>query len=114
VTTQVVLRLRADAGQALFEVEDQGPGIAPADLQQLTQRFWRSGPQAGCGLGLAIVQAIVQRCAGRLEFDNRQDGLSVLLQLPLRTFAPISPAATGPGMIAQDAEARARSQPHEL
>jgi signal transduction histidine kinase len=114
VTTQVVLRLRADAGQALFEVEDLGPGIAPADLHQLTQRFWRTGPQAGCGLGLAIVQAIVQRCGGRLDFDNRPVGLSVLLQLPLRTFAPISPAPTGSGTMAQGAEARARSQPHEL
>lgn len=113
-TTQVVLRLRVDAGHALFEVEDQGPGIAPADLQQLTQRFWRSGPQAGCGLGLAIVQAIVERCAGRLDFDNREGGLSVLLRLPLRTAAPIGAEPVGPSTLAQGAAARARSQAHDL
>jgi signal transduction histidine kinase len=114
VTTAVVLRLRADAGQALFEVEDQGPGIAPADLQQLTQRFWRSGPQAGCGLGLAIVHAIVQRCAGQLDFDNRKGGLRVLLRLPLRTNASISPGYDGPSTLAQGATERTRSHTHDL
>jgi two-component system OmpR family sensor kinase len=35
-------------------------------------------------LGLAIVQAIVQRCAGSLRFDNQGDGLRVSLQVPAR------------------------------
>jgi signal transduction histidine kinase len=113
-TTQVVLRLRADAGRASFEVEDQGPGIAPDDLQQLTQRFWRNGPHAGCGLGLAIVQAIVQRCAGQLDFDNREGGLSVMLQLPLRTVATVSPGYGAPLPEVAGAGTRARSQTHEL
>jgi two-component system sensor histidine kinase QseC len=112
MTSQVVLRLRTDGGRALFEVEDQGPGIAPADLQLLTQRFWRSGPQAGCGLGLAIVQAIVQRCAGQLDFDNRDGGLSVVLRLPLRTVAPISPGFSGPSAVVPGT--RAHSHTHEL
>ncbi len=86
-TTQVTLQLYTEPGQALFEVIDQGPGIVDADLQLLTQRFWRSGPQAGCGLGLAIVQAIVQRCAGRLVFRSEDNGLTVRLQLPLQDTA---------------------------
>jgi two-component system OmpR family sensor kinase len=113
-TTQVVLRLNIEAGQAVFEVEDQGPGIAPADLQQLTQRFWRNGPQAGCGLGLAIVQAIVQRCAGQLVFDNREGGLSVYLHLPLRTLAPVNLPSSESSPVAGIAEPRARSQTHDL
>ncbi|MGH8465119.1 MAG: two-component sensor histidine kinase, partial [Pseudomonas sp.] len=48
-------------------------------------RFWRTGQSGGCGLGLAIVQAIVQRCAGSLRFDSRADGLRVLLQIPVRS-----------------------------
>lgn len=105
--TQVVLGLRTEGGRLIFEVCDRGPGIAPDDLQQLTQRFWRSGPQAGCGLGLAIVQAIVQRCAGRLSFANTQGGLHVRLGLPLRLLE----SAHGQGQPARQ-ETRARS--HEL
>jgi signal transduction histidine kinase len=88
-TTPIVLRVTAVTGQACFEVLDEGPGIAPADLLQMTQRFWRSGAQAGCGLGLAIVQAIVQRSAGSLTFENRAPGLGVRLQLPLQPAAAV-------------------------
>ncbi len=81
---RVELSLVTEAGNACFRVRDHGPGIAREDLQHLTQRFWRSGTSAGCGLGLAIVQAIVQRCVCSLRFDNHADGLSVELQMPLR------------------------------
>jgi len=70
-----------------FMVRDHGPGIAADDLQHLTERFWRHGQSGGCGLGLAIVQAIVQRCAGSLRFDSQGDGLRVLLQVPARSGA---------------------------
>lgn len=72
-----------DADKVCFRVRDHGPGIANEDLQHLTQRFWRNGKSAGCGLGLAIVQAIVQRCVCSLRFDNQSDGLRVELQMPL-------------------------------
>jgi two-component system sensor histidine kinase QseC len=65
-------------------VRDHGPGIAQEDLQYLTQRFWRNGKSTGCGLGLAIVQAIVQRCGCVLHFDSRPDGLRVELTMPLQ------------------------------
>jgi two-component system, OmpR family, sensor histidine kinase QseC len=81
---QVELTLYTDHTSAVFRVRDHGPGIAREHLQHLTQRFWRSGKSAGCGLGLAIVQAIVQRCVCSLRFVNHADGLSVELQMPLR------------------------------
>jgi len=84
----VSLRVQPSAMGVCFEIRDQGPGIAAADIQYLTQRFWRNGTSAGCGLGLAIVQAIVQRCDGKLQFDSRHDGLRVRLELPL--VSPLS------------------------
>ncbi|WP_166366746.1 ATP-binding protein [Pseudomonas akapageensis] len=84
---RVELELEVSGDHACFEVRDHGPGIAPQDLQHLTQRFWRNGQNAGCGLGLAIVQAIVQRCGCSLHFDSRADGLRVRLQMPLRAMA---------------------------
>ncbi|WP_462402854.1 ATP-binding protein [Pseudomonas sp. Marseille-QA0332] len=82
--TPVELEVKIEREQACFRVRDHGPGIADEDLAHLTERFWRHGQSGGCGLGLAIVEAIVQRCAGRLSFDSRADGLRVYLQLPVR------------------------------
>ena len=85
-TAQVQLSVSVVAGQASFLVRDHGPGIAAADLPNLTQRFWRSRHSVGCGLGLAIVHAIVLRCGGGLGFDSRDDGLRVRLALPLHAL----------------------------
>jgi len=80
----VELEVHMTQGQVGFLVRDHGPGIPEEDLQHLTERFWRSRQSGGCGLGLAIVQAIVQRCAGNLRFESSSDGLRVWLQVPSR------------------------------
>ena len=80
----VELSLQTTGNRVQFVVRDHGPGIAEDDLQHLTQRFWRNGQSTGCGLGLAIVQAIVQRCGCTLRFDSRPDGLRVELTMPLQ------------------------------
>ncbi len=82
-STAVELTVSDKGAQVSFLVRDHGAGIAAADLPNLTQRFWRSPHSGGCGLGLAIVQAIVQRCGGELAFDSRKDGLRVRLQVPV-------------------------------
>ncbi|HEY0288177.1 MAG TPA: ATP-binding protein [Pseudomonas sp.] len=91
VNTQVELTLLTTSGQAHFHVRDYGPGIPEPDLDKLTQRFWRNGKSPGAGLGLAIVQAIVQRCACSLRFDSQPDGLRVELHMPLRSTTSTSP-----------------------
>ncbi|AZD30866.1 ATP-binding protein [Pseudomonas chlororaphis] len=81
----VELNLEALGNRVRFQVRDHGNGIPEDDLQHLTQRFWRNGQSTGCGLGLAIVQAIVQRCGCVLHFDSRPDGLRVELTMPLQS-----------------------------
>ncbi|WP_339494781.1 ATP-binding protein [Pseudomonas sp. EA_35y_Pfl1_P108] len=73
-----------DTDNVVFRVRDHGTQICADDLRYLTQRFWRNGSSEGCGLGLAIVQAIVQRCSCSLKFDSQPDGLRVDLGMPLR------------------------------
>ena len=80
--TRVELWVAEDTGRVCFTVRDHGPGVPDTHLPRLTQRFWSQGK--GNGLGLAIVQAIAERCAARLDFDNRPDGLRVSLNVPLR------------------------------
>nr|WP_232374264.1 ATP-binding protein [Pseudomonas chlororaphis] len=81
----VDLNLETIGNRVRFLVRDHGSGIPEDDLQHLTQRFWRNGQSTGCGLGLAIVQAIVQRCGCVLRFDSRPDGLRVELTMPLQS-----------------------------
>jgi two-component system OmpR family sensor kinase/two-component system sensor histidine kinase BaeS len=55
----------------LFSVADTGPGIAPDDLPQVFERFWRADrsrarAQGGSGLGLAIARQLVQAQGGEI------------------------------------------------
>jgi two-component system osmolarity sensor histidine kinase EnvZ len=67
-------------------VRDQGPGVPPEKLAQLTTPFFRGDAArtaaTGAGLGLAIVEKSLQRMGGMLELDNASDGgLVVRLRL---------------------------------
>ena len=83
----VLLRLSADGGDAVRDVEDHGPGIAPAAQARLTQAFARgdaSRGTPGTGLGLAIVQQIVRRMGGTLSFERVAGAPCVRVRLPRR------------------------------
>ena len=83
----VLIRLSADGGDTVLDVEDHGPGIAPAARSQLTQAFARgdaSRGTPGTGLGLAIVQQIVRRMGGTLSFESVAGAPCVRVRLPTR------------------------------
>jgi two-component system, OmpR family, phosphate regulon sensor histidine kinase PhoR len=82
-----------DAGKNEVEcfVRDNGPGIPPADLSHVFERFYRvekgrSRETGGTGLGLSIVKHIVQLHGGRVWAENREGstGLVVFVRLPRR------------------------------
>ena len=76
---------RDPGGQAVFEVADQGPGIAPADRPRAFARFYRApdASEGGSGLGLAIVKAIAQRHGADIELtDALPQGLRVVVRFP--------------------------------
>jgi two-component system OmpR family sensor kinase len=57
-------------------VEDRGPGLPPAELEAVFERFRRGRDASGIGsgLGLAIVRRIAQRHGGRARLVNRGGG----------------------------------------
>ncbi len=75
--SKVSVRLHEENGEAVLAVEDDGRGIAAADLPRLFERFWQGTDQAGgyhMGLGLAIVKAIVEAHGGKTSAENRTGG----------------------------------------
>ncbi len=74
--------LRSDEGVRIV-VRDQGPGVEPAELAQLTNRFWRSAGAAsvaGSGLGLAIATDLMRSIDGELQLQSAPgEGLEVTL-----------------------------------
>lgn len=60
----------------LVSILDEGPGISPAERELIFQRFWRRDRRrsGSAGLGLSIVQRIVDAHGGTINVDNRSKG----------------------------------------
>ena len=60
------------------EVEDEGRGVPPEDLERIFDKFYRvqhgDRQSAGTGLGLSICQSIVEAHGGRIWHEPRPGG----------------------------------------
>jgi signal transduction histidine kinase len=102
VTVTVDLERAAEPGGAggllRLSVDDEGPGVPPADRDRIWQPFVRlaevSAP-AGTGLGLSVVRQLVAELGGRWSVcDVPGRGARFRVELPLATPAP-SPRVAG-------------------
>ena len=70
-----------------IEVADQGPGVPPAHLGQIFNKFFRfkrTEEVGGTGLGLAISKGIVEAHEGKIWAENRPEGgFRIIFTLPL-------------------------------
>jgi signal transduction histidine kinase len=76
-----------DAAHAYVEVADRGPGVHPAEREQIFERFQRgrsASAEAGFGLGLAIGRELAERMGGTLALagEEGQRGTRFRLDLP--------------------------------
>jgi len=99
--------VRLEGGE--LSVRDRGPGIAPADLPHVFERFYRA-PSArglpGSGLGLAIVRQVAELHGGAVVAEAAPGG-GALLRLTLPAEAvdgePAAPAVSGTVASGRDA-----------
>lgn len=84
---EIFLRLENDF--ILLEVQDRGHGMEPAHLSRIFERFYRvdearTRSTGGSGLGLSIVERIVQEHGGQVTLDSEVGkGTVVTVRLPV-------------------------------
>jgi signal transduction histidine kinase len=83
----IAVRARNGGGLVWLMVEDDGPGIDDAILDQVFDPFVTTKPAGqGTGLGLAVCHTIVERLGGSIEGRNRSEGgASFQVCLPIAT-----------------------------
>ncbi len=85
---KIVVRCRQEGNLLVFSIQDMGPGIPPADLEAIFEKFNSAGGSAvagkGHGLGLAISKSFVELHGGRLFVEStRHKGSVFIVHLPL-------------------------------
>jgi two-component system, OmpR family, phosphate regulon sensor histidine kinase PhoR len=85
---RIVLHADARNGNVCFSVEDNGIGLSPRDAKRVFGRFYRidqrlASVTSGCGLGLSIVQSIVEAHSGSVRVESEPGkGSTFTIEIP--------------------------------
>lgn len=89
VSGRIDIRVRSGTRQAIVEVQDSGPGIAPEHRSRIFERFYRvdkarSHQAGGAGLGLALAKWAAEVHGGQIEVESGAGRGSVFrIRLPM-------------------------------
>jgi signal transduction histidine kinase len=96
--TTIHARAGRQGNRIFIEVQDQGPGIDPADHDAVFQRFWRGDEtqareQGRSGLGLTIVRQIAEAHGGEVTLESSPGrGATFTIRIPgVASDAPTMP-----------------------
>ena len=80
----IALRLTAEKGKSVIEIEDHGKGMSPQQQKQIFIRNYTTAPKSsGNGLGLAIAKKLSMQIGAELQvhsIQNEQTVFSVILK----------------------------------
>lgn len=83
ISLEVLDETEEEAGVRLH-FRDYGPGIAEEEIPFITGKFYRgrnSGKEDGSGLGLYIVNELVNKMNGKMNIYNKKPGLDVVIDI---------------------------------
>ncbi len=87
---KISLKVRKRADHVEFEIADKGIGISAADIPHIFERFFRvrddrSSQVGGAGIGLAVVQHIVEAHGGTIKVSSKLGkGSTFVVRLPIK------------------------------
>jgi signal transduction histidine kinase len=67
---KVHVQTRVEGAQVVLEVTDNGPGISPENVAKIFSPFFTTKPGSGRGMGLAIVNIVINRIGGTVEVTS--------------------------------------------
>jgi len=84
----ITVKARVQAGEAVIEVMDSGPGVPPEERESIFNLFWRGRKGEGTrikgsGLGLAIARELVEAHGGHLDIKQGRAEVTFTLSLPV-------------------------------
>ena len=95
---RIIVRTRSLEGEVLVGVEDTGRGIDELTLKRVFEPFFTTKEQAGTGLGLAMVKAMVSERGGRIQIESSEGkGTVVRILLPALQPTRSDPATLSSG-----------------
>ena len=108
--TSVEVEVVVAAQHVVVRVRDHGIGIPKAEIERLGTRFFRASNAvtneiAGTGLGIRIVQTIIDKHAGELRFESEEGrGTTVTLRLPVVGDPQAADPSARPAYVPEPAE----------
>ena len=85
-----IIHARREGQDVVVTVTDEGPGVKPADLERIFEKFYRGGRpdgrKAGTGLGLSICRGLVEAMGGTIIAQSpaiRRRGTRIVLRFPV-------------------------------
>ena len=89
--TAIDIHVASEAAAVTITVTDHGPGIGPADIGHIFDKFYRAAGAAtgGTGLGLSIARGLVEAHGGALTVENVPGaGARFTIRLPVEALPP--------------------------
>ena len=86
------VRMFTEAGEAVTEIRDSGPGLPQDEIERVFLPFYRSPKsralnKSGIGLGLAVSRSLARAHGGEVRLYSCDTGLVAQLRLPLAAAA---------------------------
>jgi len=84
--SKINFSLKKSSSEIILKVEDNGKGFSKTDQKHIFTPFYKSGKNAGNGLGLTMAKYAVERLRGTIEIYSKKGvGSKFIVKIPIRT-----------------------------